>query len=74
MMTAINHSSTDATITNDSTFISQGLTLRFNQFDHLVDSIVDFKKTLLGNSLFQIKMYCRCCQGRTYWFSKKEIS
>lgn len=24
--------------------------------------------------MFQITMHCQCCKGRTYWFSKKEIS
>ena len=49
------------------------MTLRFNHQDHLVDSIVNFKKTFGGNSLFKLTMYCECCKNRTYWFSRKEI-
>eukprot|EP00347_Sterkiella_histriomuscorum_P018992 403343383 len=51
----------------------EGLTLKFNSQQHLVDSIVGFKKTVSGNSLFQITMHCKCCKDRTYWFQKKEI-
>ena len=64
-----NHNSTEF---NDQEF-DKNLMLRFNSIDHLVDSIIDFKITALGNSKFLIKMYCKCCEGRTFWFSRKEI-
>ncbi|CDW87422.1 UNKNOWN [Stylonychia lemnae] len=52
----------------------EGLSIKFNQKVHLVDSIVGVKKTSCKNSLFQISMYCDCCKDRLYWFNLKEIS
>ena len=48
-------------------------TICFNNVLHQVDSITHCKKTQGGSSLFELTMYCACCLGRTYWFSRKEI-
>ena len=31
---------------------------------HLVDTIVQFKKSKLGQPYFRLTMYCPCCQNR----------
>ena len=43
------------------------LTIKFDGKFHFVDSIVGFKKSPTGSSLFQLLMHCDCCSGRTYW-------
>jgi hypothetical protein len=37
------------------------VTINFSNFDHLVDSIVKFKRTGSGNGLFLLAMHCHCC-------------
>ena len=54
--------------------MSGGLTISYNEKAHFVDSIIDYKRTGLGTSLFKVAMFCECCQGRTFWFSKMKIN
>ena len=49
------------------------LYLKIDDNDHLVDSIVHFKKSKLGVPQFRLSMCCACCQDRLYWFSKSKI-
>jgi len=49
------------------------LTITLDGKTHLVDSIVQFKKTLTGISQFRLEMYCECCVNRTFWFSMSKL-
>ena len=41
--------------------------------DHLVDSIVQFKRTPQGVPQFRLAMCCLCCKGRQFWFTKPKL-
>ena len=40
---------------------------------HLVDSIVQFKRTKQGMQYFKLAMCCQCCKSKSFWFSKTSI-
>jgi hypothetical protein len=40
---------------------------------HLVDTIVQFKKTKLGQPYFRLTMYCPCCKHRQFWCSLQKL-
>ena len=46
------------------------LKVRYNGNEHLVDSIVQVRRTKGGASHFKLAMCCLCCKGTTVWHSK----
>lgn len=40
---------------------------------HLIDSIVDCRRTPAGDYRFQVSMECGCCKGRDFWLSEAEL-
>jgi len=50
------------------------LIININEKEHYVDSIIEYKRTILGTSLFKLAMHCNCCVGKILWFSKKELT
>jgi hypothetical protein len=53
--------------------VDDRLTIKFDNNDHLVDTIIQFKKTKLGVPQFRLTMCCNCCRTRMYWFSVSKI-
>lgn len=49
------------------------LSIKFSGQDHLVDTIVRFKRTKMGKPLFRLSMYCPCCKSKQYWFCLSQI-
>lgn len=53
--------------------IDDRLVIKIEDKDHLVDTIVQFKKTLGGVPQFKLAMCCNCCRSREYWYSIHKI-
>ena len=54
--------------------LSDKLTIKIDGEDHVVDSIVQFKRTHTGCPQFRLAMCCQCCNSRLYWFSKYKLN
>lgn len=59
---------------NQETMVDDKLTIEFDNQDHFVDTIVQFKKTKVGVPQFRLAMCCNCCKSRMYWFSVSKIT
>lgn len=57
----------------EETIIDDKLTIYFDKKDHLVDTIVQFKKSSMGIPKFKLSMCCNCCDSRLYWFPLSKI-
>ena len=53
--------------------IDDRLIIRVNGSEHLVDSIVQFRRTKAGISHFKLAMCCICCKQQSTWHSKSFI-
>jgi hypothetical protein len=49
------------------------LSIKMSGTDHIVDTIVQFKRTKSGKPLFRLSMCCHCCKAKTFWISKTQI-
>jgi hypothetical protein len=49
------------------------LIIKFEGGIHLVDSIVQFKKSKWGVPYFKLEMCCQCCKAKYFWISKTNI-
>ena len=53
--------------------IDDRLTIKVNGAEHLVDSIVQFRRSKVGISHFKLTMCCPCCKQQSIWHTKKYI-
>ena len=49
------------------------LIIQFDGKMHLVDSIVQIKRTKAGVPYFKLAMCCQCCNSKSFWFSKNTV-
>mmetsp|Transcript_593 Transcript_593/g.1137 ORF Transcript_593/g.1137 Transcript_593/m.1137 type:complete len:96 (+) Transcript_593:291-578(+) len=49
------------------------LTIKLNGEAHLIDTIVQHRKSKLGVPYFKLTMFCNCCKQRQYWCSLTKI-
>ena len=62
-----------SSVHNMEAMLDEKLTITFDNQDHFVDTIVQFKKSMLGVAQFRLAMCCTCCKSRLYWVSQNKI-